>query len=125
VLFAISLFVLEIDLIIASLILVFILSFVLEYTLALFSQRKIVMIISDNNKKIAGEMLEKLKLGATFIKGNGIDPEKERNILMTITNNIMLKPLEEIVFANDENAVFIIENTFNVIGTGFSKRKIY
>jgi len=125
VLFSMSAFVLEIDLIIASLILVFILSYVLEYTLALFSQRKIVMIISDNNKKIAEDMLEKLKLGATFINGNSAYPEKERNIIMAITNNIMLKPLEEIVFSNDENAVFIIENTFNVIGTGFSKRKIY
>ena len=125
VLFSLSAFVLDIDLIIASLILVFILLFILEYTLALFSQRKIVMIISDNNKKIAEDMLEKLKLGATFIKGNSAYPEKERNIIMAITNNIMLKPLEEIVFSNDENAIFIIENTFNVIGTGFSKRKIY
>ncbi|HQO39142.1 MAG TPA: YitT family protein [Spirochaetota bacterium] len=124
-LFAMSAFVLEIDLIIASLILVFILSYVLEYTLALFSQRKIVMIISDNNKKIAADMLDKLKLGATFIKGNSAYPEKERNIIMAITNNIMLKPLEEIVFSNDENAIFIIENTFNVIGSNFSKRKIY
>lgn len=125
ILFSMSAFVLDIDLIIASLILVFILSFILEYTLALFSQRKIVMIISDNNKQIADEMLQKLKLGATFIKGNSAYPEKERNIIMAITNNIMLKPLEEIVFSNDENAIFIIENTFNVIGTGFSKRKIY
>jgi uncharacterized membrane-anchored protein YitT (DUF2179 family) len=70
-------------------------------------------------------MLEKLKLGTTFIKGSSSYPEKERNIIMTITNNIMLKPLEEIVFTNDENAVFIVENTFNVIGSGFSKRKIY
>lgn len=125
VLFAMSAFILDIDLIIASLILVFILSYVLEYTLALFSQRKIVMIISDNNKIIADEMLVKLKLGVTFIKGNSAYPEKDRNIIMAITNNIMLKPLEEIVFSNDENAIFIIENTFNVIGTGFSKRKIY
>ena len=125
VLFTISLFVLDIDLIIASLIFVFILSFVLEYTLALFNQRKIVMIISDSNRKIADEMHEKLKLGTTFIKGNTIKQEKERNIIMAITNNIMLKPLEEIVFSNDENAIFIIENTFNVIGTGFSKRKMY
>lgn len=37
----------------------------------------------------------------------------------------MLKPLEEVVFSTDENAIFIVENTFNVIGSGFSKRKIY
>lgn len=65
-LFAMTLFVLEIDLIIVSLILVFIMSVILEYTLSLFNQRKIVMIISEYNQLIAKEMLEKLKLGATF-----------------------------------------------------------
>jgi len=125
VLFSLALFVLEIDLIIVSLILVFIMSIVLEYTLALFNQRKIVMIISEYNQLIAKEMMEKLKLGATFIRGSGAYSGKDKNIIMAITNNIMLKPLEEVVFSTDEDAIFIVENTFNVIGTGFSKRKIY
>ncbi len=43
-----------------------IMSVMLEYTLALFNQRKIVMIISDNNKQIARELFEKLKPGSTF-----------------------------------------------------------
>lgn len=124
-LFSLALIFLEIDLIIASLILVFIMSIVLEYTLALFNQRKIVMIISEKNQLIAKEMLEQLKLGATFIRGSGAYSGKDKNIIMAITNNIMLKPLEEVVFSNDEDAIFIVENTFNVIGTGFSKRKIY
>jgi uncharacterized membrane-anchored protein YitT (DUF2179 family) len=125
ILFSLALFVLEIDLIIVSLILVFIMSIVLEYTLALFNQRKIVMIISEYNQLIAKEMMEKLKLGATFIRGSGAYSGKDKNIIMAITNNIMLKPLEEVVFSTDEDAIFIVENTFNVIGTGFSKRKIY
>lgn len=124
-LFSLALIFLEIDLIIASLILVFIMSIVLEYTLALFNQRKIVLIISDYNQLIAKEMMEKLKLGATFIRGSGAYSGKDKNIIMAITNNIMLKPLEEVVFSTDEDAIFIVENTFNVIGTGFSKRKIY
>ena len=124
-LFGMALFVLEIDLIIVSLILVFIMAVVLEYTLALFNQRKIVMIISDYNQLIAKEMLERLKLGATFLRGSGAYSGKDKNIIMAITNNIMLKPLEEVVFSTDEDAIFIVENTFNVIGTGFSKRKIY
>ena len=44
---------------------------------------------------------------------------------MTVINNIQLKRLEEIVFTKDEEALFIVENTFNVIGASFSKRKIY
>lgn len=118
-------FVLDIDLLIASLILVFVMSVVLEYTLALFSQRKIVMIISEHHERIATDMLEHLRMGATFIKGTGAYTRKDRNIIMAITNNIMLKRLEEVVFTVDENAIFIVENTFSVIGSSFSRRKIY
>jgi len=33
--------------------------------------------------------------------------------------------LEEAVFTIDADAFFITENTFNVIGKGFSRRKVY
>ncbi|WP_028574733.1 YitT family protein [Desulfonatronovibrio hydrogenovorans] len=123
--FSASLFVLEIDLVIASLILVFIMSFVLEYTLAMFNQRKLVLIISDKSREIADEMIKDLKMGATFITGKGAYTGSDKNVIMAITNNIMLKRLEETVFSNDESAIFIVENTFNVLGSSFTKRKIY
>ena len=44
---------------------------------------------------------------------------------MTVIHNYQLKRLEETVFAVDPNAFVIIENTFNVLGSGFSKRKVY
>jgi len=44
---------------------------------------------------------------------------------MVVINNIQLKRLEEIVFTVDEHALFIVENTFNVLGSTFSKRKLY
>ena len=46
-------------------------------------------------------------------------------VLMVVINNIQLKRLEEIVFTNDPFSMFIVENTFNVLGSTFSKRKIY
>ena len=124
-LFGFSLLVLEIDLVIASLILVFITSVVLESTLALFNQRKLVLIISDNSREIADGMINHLKMGATFIRGQGAYSGQDKNIVMAITNNIVLKRLEELVFSKDANAIFIVENTFNVLGSSFAKRKIY
>lgn len=124
-LFSFSLFVLDIDLVIASLILVFILSIVMEYTMASFNERKLVMIISDKNQEIADEMISQLKMGATFITGKGAYTGNDKNVIMAITNNIMLKRLEQTVFSHDEHAIFIVENTFNVLGSSFNKRKIY
>lgn len=113
------------DLLIASLIMVFISSVVVEYVLALFSKRKIVLVISDHSQELADAIMKHLRLGATFIKGRGAYSGTDKEILMTVINNIQLKRLEELVFTHDPKALFIVENTFNVLGSSFSRRKIY
>ncbi len=113
------------DTFIASVILVFIASLSLEQVMTLFNQRKIVYVISDRNERIAESLREELSQGATFIKGKGAYSGADKLILMAITNNIQLKKLESLVFEEDENALFIVENSFNVLGTGFGRRKIY
>jgi uncharacterized membrane-anchored protein YitT (DUF2179 family) len=113
------------DIFIASVILVFISSVTVDYVLSLFNQRKIVYVISDHNEEISRQLNQKLQLGATFIQGKGAYSGQDKLILMTITNNLVLKKLESIVFTVDEHALFIVENSFNVIGSSFGKRKIY
>ncbi len=124
-LFSVSALELSNDLLIASLIMVFISSVVVEYVLSMFSQRKIVFVISDASHEIARLLMENLRLGATFIQGRGAFTGSEKDILMTVINNIQLKRLEELVFTKDPKALFIVENTFNVLGSSFSKRKMY
>lgn len=93
--------------------------------LVLFNQRKIVYVISDYSQEIAEALREELDQGATFIKGQGAFSGNDKLILMTITNNIQLKKMENIIFKLDEHALFIVEDSFNVIGSTFGKRKIY
>lgn len=124
-LFLVSLFFLEIDLVIASIIMVLCSSIALEQALSLFSQRKVVFIVSDRFDNIAREIQEKLKLGGTLLSGTGIYSRSEKPVLMTVINNIQLKRLEQAVFTIDEGALFIVENTFTVLGKSFSRRKIY
>lgn len=76
-------------------------------------------------QQIYAAIARKLKLGATFIKGKGVNSKKDKDILLTITNTIQLKKLEETVFLIDKQALFIVENSYDVIGSSFSKRKIY
>ena len=113
------------DIVIASIIFVVITSFALEYVLSAFNQRKVVFIISDFSDYIADQIIKKLGISSTFINGYGAYMRQPKNVLMTVINNVQLKRLEEIVFIEDEKALFIVENTFNVIGATFSKRKIY
>ena len=113
------------DQIVASLILVFLCSATVDYVLSMFSQRKMVMIISNQHEEIAKGIMGELKLGVTRLKGEGAYTGTPRDVLLTVVNNIQLKRLEEIVFTRDDNALFIVDNTFSVIGSTFSRRKLY
>jgi uncharacterized membrane-anchored protein YitT (DUF2179 family) len=125
VLFLFSFGLLDTDLILYSMAMSFITSQVIEYFMTLFNQRKMIFIISNNPRQITDEINKKLRRGATFIKGEGAYTGKEKNIIMTVVNNYQIKRVEEIAFTIDQDAFLITENTFNVLGKGFSKRKIY
>jgi uncharacterized membrane-anchored protein YitT (DUF2179 family) len=113
------------DIVIASMILTFASTLSLEQVLSLFSQRKIVYILSDFHQEIADVIITEMKQGATLLKGKGAYSGKEKDMVMTVTNNLQLKRLEDKVFGVDPKALFIVENSFSVIGSGFGKRKIY
>jgi uncharacterized membrane-anchored protein YitT (DUF2179 family) len=125
VLFLFSFGLLNTDLILYSMAMSFITSQVIEYFMTLFNQRKLIFIISNNPRKITDEINKKLRRGATFLKGEGAYSGKEKDIIMTVANTFQIKRIEEIAFTIDPDAFLITENTFNVLGKGFSKRKIY
>ncbi len=113
------------DILIASLIMVFTSSDVMDKVMTLYSQRKMAFIISPQVEVICQRIQTQLKQGSTYLMGEGAYNRTPTKVLMTVTNNIQLKKLEEIVFSTDEKALFIVENTQNVIGSSFSKRKLY
>lgn len=113
------------DIVIASIILTFISSISLEHVLALFNKRKIVYILSNNHAELLDTISQDLHQGATLIEARGAYSGMRKQMVMTITNNLQLKRLEEKVFDIDPDALFIVENSFNVIGSNFGKRKIY
>ncbi len=125
VLFLIAASYLHIDLIIASIMMVFISSTTIDYVLSMFSQRKMVLIISNQAEEITRRILDEFHRGATILEGRGAYTNSAKQVILTITSSMMLKRLEEAVFTIDPGAMFIVENTFAVIGTGFSKRKVY
>lgn len=120
-LFACGLFRLSLDMIIASLIMIFISSNTLEYVVGLFNRRKLVLIISNYGEVIGEAILATEKFGVTMIRGKGAYLGTDREILLSVTNNVALKRLETIVFEIDPGALFIVENTFYVSGGQFTR----
>ena len=115
-LFAGSLFALSADVVVASFIQLYIMTFTMEKVLSMFSQRKVIFIISKGSKEIARRITRRMGVGATFLKARGAYYGSNQEVLMTVANNLQLKRLEETVFDVDKDALFIVENTFAVRG---------
>ncbi|WDP93122.1 MAG: YitT family protein [Desulfobacter sp.] len=125
ILFMFSFGTLDTDMILYSMAMSYIASQMMEYCMTLFNQRKMIIVISDKNRDIAHEINHKMRRGATFLKGQGAYTRKEKDILLTVANTFQIKRVEEIVFSIDPEAFMITESTFNVLGKGFSQRKVY
>lgn len=123
--FGFSLGVIDIDRVLYSLVMCFVTDQMLDDVLTFFNQRKFVFIISEASQQIAASINARLKRGGTFLYGRGTYTRKQHKIVMTVLNNFELKRLEDIVFDIDPDAFVIIERTFNVLGRGFSRRKVY
>jgi uncharacterized membrane-anchored protein YitT (DUF2179 family) len=113
----------SLDLIMISIIFAFISSSVLEQVIGLFNQRKMVLIISGKGQEIREAIMHMERQGATLLHGQGGHTGADREIILTVTNNIMLKRMEHLVFSLDEHALFIVENTSYVSGAQFNRKQ--
>lgn len=113
------------DVIMYSIILVYVYSAIMDYSMNFTNQRKLVMVISDHAEKISHEIMERLHRGVTYLYTKGAYTNQERYVVLAVVHNYQLKRLEEIVYRLDPKAFLIIENTYNVLGRGFSERRVY
>jgi len=124
-LFTVSFALMDPDLVLYSLILVFVTGQITDYVLSMFNQRKLVFVISDHAQAISDAILTEANRGVTLLEGRGGYTGLPKQVVMTVVNNVQQKKLEEMIFTIDPEAFVIFENTFNVIGKGFSRRKVY
>lgn len=125
ILFGVGFTYMDTDPVLYSLISVFVGGQVTDHVLSMFNQRKLVFIVSNHAQAIADGIIQGVHRGVTILKGRGGYTNESKEIVMTVVHNLQQKKLEEIIFTLDPNAFVIFENTFNVIGKGFSKRKVY
>lgn len=123
-LFAAAAWTISLDLVIVSFIQVFISSSALEYVLRMFSQRKMVYVVTEHGEEICEAIIAEGYHGATVLKGKGAYSGDDREIILTVTNNILLRKLENLVFDIDSRALFIVENTFYVSGTRYPRKQV-
>lgn len=123
--FGVGFWLMDTDVVMYSLISVFVSGQVTDHVLSMFNQRKLVFIISNQAQAISRAIIEGAQRGVTILEGRGGYTGQPKQVVMTVVNNLQQKKLEEMIFTLDPDAFVIFENTFNVIGKGFSKWKVY
>ncbi len=118
-------FYMDINTVLYSMIMVYMYTAILDYSMNIINQRKLVFVISDIAEQIAAEIMEKMHRGVTYLYTKGAYTNQERYVILAVVYNHQLKRLEELVYRHDPKAFLIIENTYNVLGRGFSERRVY
>lgn len=108
-----------------SIAMTFVSSLSIEYVVHLFSERKMVIVISDNPDDVRRSILTVLDRGVTLLEGTGGWSGDPKKVILTMVSSMQLKRLEELVYTADPDAFFIVGSGFHVLGQGFSARKIY
>lgn len=120
-LFLSSISAISLDLVIVSLIVVFISSHTTDYVVRLFNQRKMVFIITGKGQEICNAIVAG-RGRATIMPAYGGYSHEPKEVVMTITNNFSLRYLEDLVFSIDSHALFAVESTFYVAGAQYPRR---
>lgn len=98
---------------------IFVMGWVIDLIQEGISSEKVVYIISDQNDRIAAEILGRLDRGVTFISSRGAYTGKEREMIFVVIERKQVEPLLEIVRRIDPKAFVIIHEAKEVIGYGF------
>lgn len=108
-----------------GIILVLIYTVVMDKVLVNGKSKMQVKIISDYCEEINLLIHEKLDRGSTFFLSETGYLRKEMKTLMTVVSNRELVVLEQMVKEIDPNAFIVINEVKEVVGKGFSSRKVY
>ena len=116
---------LSLENILYSLALVAVMAYVMDFILGLFNARKMAIVVSEKPDEVARVIMDRIDKGVTFLPGSGGWTGKHRKVILTVVHNHQTKRLEELVYTIDPGAFTIMADTFNVLGEGFSRRKVY
>lgn len=123
--FAAAFATLKLEVVLYSVAMNFLVGWVADACLSMFSERRMALIISGAPEAVLQAVLHRLGRGATVLMAHGGWSGESKPVVLTMLNNIELKRLEELVYEIDPDAFLIMGAGFNVLGRGFSERKAY
>ena len=113
---------LPLEMILYTLIYIYVSAYFVNLVVTGLSQRKSVMIISSQWREISEQIMTKLDRGVTVIHGEGGYSKKQQKILYSIISFQELARFKELVRSVDADAFVVINNTLEVMGHGIGNQ---
>ena len=104
------------EMILYTLIFMYVTSYCVNMIVTGLSQRKAVMIISPQWKEIAQEIRERLQRGVTMVRGEGGYTGQELQILYSVITFTELSRFKEMIRKIDPEAFVVVTETLEVMG---------
>ena len=119
-----ALYVFDIDTVLFSLICLYIIGRVVDLVQVGFARSKNVLIISPNYMEIKEKVLIELDKGLTMIPVEGGYQKESSMLLMSVISEKDFSKMKEQILAIDEQAFIVSMNASEVLGRGFSLKKM-
>lgn len=117
-----SIFIVGIDIMMYTLVSVFVGSRVIDFVVEGTKISKSVTIISDSAEKIAKKITTQLERGVTIYSGKGAYTGKPKQILYVIVSPRQVPKLKQIVLKCDSKAFVVVHDVREVVGEGFTSK---
>ena len=116
ILLFIALFRLPMEIVLYTLIYLYINSHFVNLVVIGLNQRKAIMIISPQWKEISHQIMDKLQRGVTIVKGEGGYSGQQLHILYSVVTFTELSRFKELIRKVDPNAFVVVTETLEVMG---------
>jgi uncharacterized membrane-anchored protein YitT (DUF2179 family) len=105
-----------IEMVLYTLIYLFVSTHFMNFVLIGLSQRKAIMIISPKWEEISNEVMNRLQRGVTVVRGQGGYTGNEVHILYSVITFTELSRFKELIRKIDPDAFVVVTETLEVMG---------
>ena len=113
------LFVLPLENVLFTIIMIFITERATAFIIEGFNPKKAVTIISDKNENISDRINSFTGRGSTLLKGKGGFGKKETSMLYVVVPQSQVTRVKKLVNEEDDKAFLVIHDVRDVLGSGF------
>jgi uncharacterized membrane-anchored protein YitT (DUF2179 family) len=117
-----SLFRFNLEVVLYTLIYLFVSTQLINVVVTGLNQRKAVMVVSPKWQEIAREIMDSMQRGVTIVQGEGGYTGQEQRILYSVITFQELSRFKEMVQQHDPKAFMVVTETLEVMGKGIGNQ---